>query len=327
MFNSFQHLRNQIYAHGLAEYEATIIRSAKPAIKINRERTNEDDIPIGASKLGGNPDLPADFEWPHRDNIPLTFIAQFSLADVAKAPPFDDLASRSIQKPLFDLEAIPTLRATELADFPEEGLLYFFYYHVGKIEPFDRDSWRIFYFDYRTDALLRVQHPIKETEMQPIEALPAHKILFEQQITLSLNQLDLLLEDHDPLKKEFAERSHIWSSTFDLWFEGRPEDPGTHHYLLGYATPIQGMVEWDAAVHSQQLKYDRVGRVSLYRYPGGCIANLDAEAAKWQFLFQIDTDDSLNVMWGDMGTLYICIPKISLRERRFEDCWTVFQCY
>lgn len=40
-------------------------------------------LPIGASKLGGCPDLPAGTPWPSRDERPMAFVAQIDLADIA----------------------------------------------------------------------------------------------------------------------------------------------------------------------------------------------------------------------------------------------------
>ena len=33
-------------------------------------------------------------------------------------------------------------------------------------------------------------------------------------------------------------------------------------------------------------------------------ARLDNEARRWELLLQVDTDDELGMMWGDVGVLY-----------------------
>ncbi|UVI29348.1 YwqG family protein [Paenibacillus spongiae] len=45
---------------------------------------SEEDIPIGASKLGGRPDLPKGMPWPYL-NTPYSFIGQVNLADIEEA--------------------------------------------------------------------------------------------------------------------------------------------------------------------------------------------------------------------------------------------------
>ncbi|MEX1098235.1 MAG: DUF1963 domain-containing protein [Planctomycetales bacterium] len=49
--------------------------------------------------------------------------------------------------------------------------------------------------------------------------------------------------------------------------------------------------------------------------------------AEWQLLLQIDSDERLDLEWGDAGRIYVLIPTGSLKARRFEDCWVVMQCY
>src|SRR5262245_26635356 len=41
------------------------------------------DLRPGASRFGGVPDLPPGTEWPDRDGVPMEFIAQIRLADLA----------------------------------------------------------------------------------------------------------------------------------------------------------------------------------------------------------------------------------------------------
>lgn len=59
---------------------------ARPAIFFRPgSRIFEDDIPVGASKIGGRPDLPADMAWPEDlriSDVHLTLLAQINLVDV-----------------------------------------------------------------------------------------------------------------------------------------------------------------------------------------------------------------------------------------------------
>lgn len=47
-------------------------------------RADEKKIAVGATKIGGHPDLPAGTTWPRHARCPMTFIAQIDLASIAK---------------------------------------------------------------------------------------------------------------------------------------------------------------------------------------------------------------------------------------------------
>ena len=85
----------QIYARKRRDAEILIRRSApasshaeliallRPAIALNATRADDAQISTGASKFGGAPDVPAEFEWPMWQGKSLTFLAQINLAEVA----------------------------------------------------------------------------------------------------------------------------------------------------------------------------------------------------------------------------------------------------
>lgn len=54
-----------IRAYNLHRLEDQLSSLAKPCIRILPVRTDDDAVPIGASKFGGHPDVPQGFEWPH----------------------------------------------------------------------------------------------------------------------------------------------------------------------------------------------------------------------------------------------------------------------
>ena len=59
----------------------------RPGVLLTSQSAGDPDIPIGGTKLGGWPDLPAPAQWPTLGNgSPMPFIAQVCLADVA---PYD----------------------------------------------------------------------------------------------------------------------------------------------------------------------------------------------------------------------------------------------
>jgi hypothetical protein len=54
---------------------------ARPATLLKSRPAEEGDLVPGQSRLGGAPDLPADFPWPEHEGRPMGFLAQINLAD------------------------------------------------------------------------------------------------------------------------------------------------------------------------------------------------------------------------------------------------------
>ena len=51
-------------------------------IRIKPELTHDKDIPLGMSKLGGNPDFSSDMKWPYWEDRPLSFLLQLNISDI-----------------------------------------------------------------------------------------------------------------------------------------------------------------------------------------------------------------------------------------------------
>jgi hypothetical protein len=72
--------------------EECIAQIAKQEIRLSYTKA-EGALPVGSGKIGGEPDLPADFVWPEFEGInysdnckevrPLAFLAQINLKDIA----------------------------------------------------------------------------------------------------------------------------------------------------------------------------------------------------------------------------------------------------
>lgn len=117
----------------------------KPTIHISCEAAAA-PLPVGASKIGGQPDMPAGFVWPRRkggepfdtkrqwQERPLSFLAQFDFAQVSA----------------FDKDGV----------LPESGHLAFFYDYEGNLDEgvLRPDCARVFYFPADA-ALVRTSPP------------------------------------------------------------------------------------------------------------------------------------------------------------------------
>lgn len=83
-----------IRQHAPARLQEQLIALLRPAITLTATRTEDAQIPVGASKFGGAPDVPADFEWPLWNDNPLGFLAQINLEEVT-AFDVDELLPKS----------------------------------------------------------------------------------------------------------------------------------------------------------------------------------------------------------------------------------------
>ena len=58
--------------YDLSDHKTAIMANLKNSIKLNKVKTNETDIPIGSSKIGGTPDFPIGWESPRYEDDYLT---------------------------------------------------------------------------------------------------------------------------------------------------------------------------------------------------------------------------------------------------------------
>ena len=84
------------------------------------------------------------------------------------------------------------------------------------------------------------------------------------------------------------------------------------HHLGGWAAPVQGPVELEAAeTRLRRARFDKLHH---------------AEAARWRPLLQIDSDDAAGTSWGDEGCLYWLVRTDGRAVPTEEDIAFTWQC-
>lgn len=160
-------LAERLRAQGLARVVDGILLLALPAIRLNLTRVEDEaTLPVGASKVGGAPDLPRGATWPATsDGQLLPFIAQIRLADIAA----------------LDLEG----------DLPHVGLLTFFYAmneaDGGLRTEDDPMAWRVLWTQDESTPLARLVTPDARTNAltNALDArFSACAVAFERRLTL-----------------------------------------------------------------------------------------------------------------------------------------------
>lgn len=287
---TLEELREEMNGCGLSGYFDALAPLARNAVRITLGE--EDDLPIGVSKFGGCPDLPADAEWFRTSGgIPMSFIAQVNFAEVAP----------------FDLEH----------KLPEQGMLYFFYDCSPDgmpwgFDPEDFNGWKVLFCDVDPASLSRRDAPADLEEDENGILFGCSRMCFEAVMELPSTESDLTdglaFPDNDELQDQY------WQ-----WLDENGSE--LSNKLLGHADPIQSGMELECEYVTHQINCG-----SPAGYQAAKSRGLDKNAARWNLLLQVDSNEDLGMMWGDMGRLYLWITSEDLAARKFENCWLILQC-
>jgi hypothetical protein len=277
-------LRGFIRENGFATMETELLPAARPSIRLESIPSNETQIPLGASKLGGLPDLPPSLSWPRLarlQNQALPFLAQINLGETH---PFDE------EKWL-----------------PEAGWLYFF----G--DPFsgtERDLCRVFFYSGDGATLQRQSPPenLIEVELWNDRAAyyPAARLMPVAEVNLPTNDANFTEPPFPPGKT--WEDFHRIRELADYRY---PPYPPVVNRLLGVTYDIPHDTQMDcvliAAGHNP------------YRYVPEIWKPLEPLRKEWQLLLQIDSDRNAGMMWGDAGVVCFHLHQDDFRAQRFEN--------
>jgi uncharacterized protein YwqG len=269
-----------------------------PSIRLTTRRIENDRFEIGASRIGGTPDMPRGFDWPRwmpsrerhdkfgekwlpKTPSPLGFIAQI------------------------DLGAMPQIEAA----LPQSGWLGFFYDRYCEpwgYDPADRGCCHVAYFDCPRSSLQRAELPDdlnREHVADPCAVAATAELTLPEELPGA--------EYDSPIYKAYRRVDEKFT-----------EANGLTHRLRGHPQLIQNPMELEC-----QLASNGVYCGGATRYQSVEAEALAPGAADWQLLLQIDTDeDGPGWMWGDTGRIYFWIRKQDLAARRFDDVWLIFQC-
>jgi uncharacterized protein (TIGR02996 family) len=197
---------------GFPELKGPALRLARPALRMKKGAAGR-KAPVGASKVGGLPDLPPGFRWPPGGDCHATynddtggtdrlagFLAQINFAEVAHT----EAARR---------------------DLPEEGLLSFFCFQDIENDNPDAIGAKAVFFPSPA-GLVRTRPPQKLTEGNGV--IPAQRLTFEE-------TLDLPEPYEGPWSKELVPRPGAdYSAVFDRVRERN------FYNVLGYARATSG---------------------------------------------------------------------------------------
>lgn len=297
-----ERIRELIDEHGLTDRADEIMAEVRPSIHLTlRYDVDEADIPIGASKMGGSPDVPEGFEFPTWNGQYLSFVAQIRLSDA---------------KP-YDVENL----------LPARGMLYFFFEffqygeHASIIHNKPWGPYRVIYTPDETLPLSRILPPVseypyydeyeKKSAVNVTETYEACPIMFEQEWIINLpdSLIPRLPTSLSPEKEVEHDKVYDWWWAVDEELHATPQ-----HRLVGEAFHIHGRDVVQNASKAWNL----------------------GKKDDWTLLLQVDSDDwdraqrkprKPGFIWGDMGLIYFCINKDDLCARRFDRIGFYYDCY
>lgn len=278
-------LRAKLVDAGLAQYADALVAAARPGIRLVVDPNLDHEV-VGASRLGGDPDLPPRAEWPRKDGAPLSFIGQLDLAEVAR----------------HDDEGL----------LPRDGLLSFFYdattQEAWGFDPADRGSWDVRHLP-AGQQLQRTAAPddlAADGRLTGVGVRPRAELCPVPYESLVVERLGMSVEELD-----------AYGDLLDLLEVGYQAT----HRALGHPDPVQGEMQLECQLASNGVF---VGGPEGYRDPR--VLDLGPGADDWRLLLQVDSDDATDMMWGDAGRIYFWIRDQDLRVGAFDRSWVILQC-
>ncbi len=274
-------------SHGLGDVSDTIFAVARKCARFEWTEEAPPKVTVGTSKIGGQPDLPTDVDWPLRDGRPLTFLAQINLSHL---PIINDSVA-----------------------LPRSGLLSFFYDTIEQpwgFDPKDAGSSRVLYIQDSLPVERRAMPSElpEEAQFSELRVSPQEHYSLPNWQNEVAHSLDLNEEQMDTYEQIRLNLS--------------PEYPSTCHQLLGWPDEIQGPMELECQLVTNGLY---CGDPSGYQDPRA--VDIAPGAADWRLLLQLDSDDRARMNWGDAGRLYFWIREQHLDDHSFDATWAILQCY
>jgi Domain of unknown function (DUF1963) len=306
---------------------------------------------VGASRLGGMPDLPPDVPWPWRPPVservwkahaerpwPLSFVAQIDFAEIQSAG--------------------------GLEGFPTSGRLLLFYDPIcwpdGETAE-DQKRASVMFLSEPTDRLARRAFPAEFGNPQ-VELIMTRDLVSEPRRITPRRWLlppppcsseQILAVDGRPPPSNCRHPQDWEEATVDAYgqfWDGLSANypsgfrlyDGIPHQLGGTAFPIQASVEADCVKFADD---DYHGQPEVKAWFGDPPAFGSPEhetrwsafqafheardptyfqrADRWQLVLQVDGTEVAGMEVGQR--LYVCIRKEDLAACRFDRCWTVIQ--
>jgi uncharacterized protein YwqG len=305
-YNESQLIDRLIDVYSLATHRNAIRSYIRPAVLLRSRASSEADIPLGATKIGGRPDLPTNADWPIFWNYP----------DLLNADRPEDWPEESDWPPFYFCKPLAFLAQIDLAEIakvgspirglPISGLLSVFsvwgWDGDPETPPFevpgddDQEGWHVVLHIPKAAKLKRHKTPscVNSFRAAAIEPIPI--------LTLggSHNQPNLGGPPAIPLEITEVERDRLLNLESDF------REIQNRHWLSN-TNPLH--------IHHQLGGHPEVSQ----GYP------LKADEKGLAMFLQIASDVNTEMQWCDDGEVTFFADPRALAKGRFERVWASFE--
>jgi uncharacterized protein YwqG len=355
-FRTLDELSASLASAGVSALDQRILLNfALPALALQSKAADDNDIPVGASKIGGAPDLPPNFLWPMRGPTTLGDMSLDGMQDLVaqmKARTFakdywteqnyiDGIARTQSEldaktklyhapAPLtfimqIDLKAIADGQSVD-PDLPQRGRLLVFYDMIAR--PWfarDKDKRPLFQIIHDTtptaELIRRAAPELGYPLVEFTDDDPRDKPFLRNHMPAARILPVFTYTVPDNKTQPMFSRSYAIGKDVpqQTWNEDTPAHLGACNRLFGWPELIQNDMRIELA--ARDLNQD-LPTTSVAAYTAA-VEKLAPGAEEWVLLLQIGDYD--NDVWDLNGLYYIWIKRRDLMARDFSKAEMIYQ--
>jgi uncharacterized protein (TIGR02996 family) len=224
---------------GRAGFKRAYLKYARPALRMVKKPAKDTKLTLGASKVGGKPDLPKDFAWPKGKeckaiyNDPTTGVEQ--LAGFLAQVNFAEIAHTQAAK-----------------DLPKKGLLSFFCFQDIENDNPDVIGAKAVFFPDAT-ALVRTKPPGELVEGNT--EMPVQRLTFEETLDLP--------ESSGPWVDDLSSDDDEDGEWHDVWVYGDYRNANFYN-MFGYSRSTSGGDPTPDKKHRHLIVLQNAGECTLH---------------------------------------------------------------
>jgi len=191
-------------------------------------------------------------------------------------------------------------------DIPNQGILYFFYSEDQEFWGYPKENSDCFRTIFVSKPLnLKRRDTPNTLEKLTDEYFKSCKLEFS-------NSYSLPNREHDFV-------GNMLNNKEDYAYSDISSSGGYLTKLFGHSTNVQGTMEFECEMLDRGYNWDTI--------PANEKQDIEDKQYQWKLLFQLDSEEQAQMMWGDIGLLYFWIKEEHLKSHQYEKTWMILQCH